>query len=155
MALNETRMRRKGGSPAHVLSSDGGGLTRNTKMKPSKKLNLCRDFLAKNDQDLQNAVLLLCGSGAVMRLQRLRAAVAKADGFMSSHRRELNWLKSMLGFDLIGDDACDDFCFHAEVSPEDPAVPSLCLLFEAVEQLLADIDAVAPSGAQIKLETAA
>ncbi len=124
-------------------------------MKPSKKLDLCKDFLSEHDLELQNAVLLLSGSGAVMRLQRFRAAVAKGTSFMSSFRRELNWLKSMLGQDLIGNDGFDDFCFHAEVSPEDPAVPSLCLLFEAVEQLLADIDAVAPSGVQIKLETAA
>lgn len=124
-------------------------------MKLSKKLNLCKTFLSVHDLELQNAVLLLCGSGAVMRLQRLRAAIAKADGFMSSHRRELNWLKAMLGQDVIGDDAYDDFCFHAEVSPEDPAVPSLCLLFEAVERLLADIDAIAPAGAQVDLENAA
>ncbi len=124
-------------------------------MKPSKKLELCKTFLSEHDLDLQNAVLLLCGSGAVMRLLRLRAAVARADGFMSSHCRELNWLKAMLCQDFIGDDAYDDFCFHAEVSPEDPAIPSLCLLFEAVERLLADIDAVSPAGVQIDLETAA
>jgi hypothetical protein len=90
-----------------------------------------------------------------MRLQRFRAAVAKGTSFMSSFRRELNWLKSLLAQDIIGNDAYDEVCFHADVSPEDPAVPSLYLLFEAVEQLLADIDAVAPSGVQIKLETAA
>ncbi len=124
-------------------------------MKPSKKLNLCKAFLSENDLDLQNAVLLLCGSGAVMRLQRFRAAIVKADGFMSSHRRELNWLKAMLGQDFIAADVYDDFYFYVDVSPEDPAVPSLCLLFEAVEQLLADIDGIAPAGAQIDLETAA
>lgn len=124
-------------------------------MKPSNKLNLCKDFLSDHDLELQNAVLLLCGSGAVMRLQRFRAAVAKASGFMSSHRRELNWLKAMLGQDIIGNDAYDDFCFHAEVSPEDPAIPSLCLLFEAVERLLVDIDVTAPAGAKTDLEAAA
>jgi len=124
-------------------------------MKPSNKLNLCKDFLSDHDLELQNAVLLLCGSGAVMRLQRFRAAVAKASGFMSSHRRELNWLKAMLSFDLFLSDAFDEFCFHADCSPEDPTVPSLCVLYEAVERLLADIDAIAPAGEQIDLETAA
>lgn len=124
-------------------------------MKPSKKLELCKTFLSEHDLDLQNAVLLLSGSGAVMRLQRFRGAVAKASGFMSNHRRELNWLMAMLSQDLIDADAYDEFCLHGDFSPEDPAVPTLCLLFEAVERLLADIDAIAPAGAQINLEAAA
>ncbi len=80
-------------------------------MKRSKKLELCKEFLSTTDLDLQHGVLLLGGSSALMRLQRFRAAIASADGFKSSHRRQLNWLKSLLGLDHAGDIDHDEFFY--------------------------------------------
>ncbi|MEP2533849.1 hypothetical protein [Shimia sp.] len=111
-------------------------------MKRSKKLELCKSFLSTTDLELQNAVLLLGGSPALMRLQRFRAKVATADGFKSSHRRELNWLKGLLGLDQFEETENDEFFCFAELSPEDPIVPSLCLLYEQVVEVIANINAV-------------
>ncbi len=111
-------------------------------MKRSKKLELCKEFLATTGLDLQQGVLLLGGSSALMRLQRFRAAIASADGFKSGHRRELNWLKSLLGLEHAGDIDHDEFFYFSELSPDDPVVQSLCLLYEQIVDLLNDINAV-------------
>ncbi len=124
-------------------------------MKRSKKLELCKEFLATADLDLQHGVLLLGGSSALMRLQRFRAAIASADGFKSSHRRELTWLKSLFGLEHAGDIDHDEFFYFSELSPEDPIVASLCLLYEQIVDLLNNIDAVPLTALKRDLDQAA
>ncbi|MBO9436475.1 hypothetical protein J7394_19835 [Ruegeria sp. R13_0] len=124
-------------------------------MTTSKSLTLLREFLAAHDLDLQHGVLILGGSSALMRLQRLRASVATADTFTSGHRRGMMWLKGLLGLEHVADINSEESGCFADLSPEDPAVPTLCLLYERLDETLARIDAVGDRDVAQDLDAAA
>lgn len=109
-------------------------------MNKNQILTQVGEFLESADLDLQHAVLLLGGSAALMRLQRLRASVATANAYTIWHRRGLEWLHDLLALEHVGDLDRDESGHFAEISPEDPAVLVICGLTDQLEALIARID---------------
>ena len=72
-------------------------------MNRKRIIALVKSFIEQNDIELQNAALLLGGSSALMRLQRLRRTIATSDKIEMRHRRELNWLSNLLGLEYASD----------------------------------------------------
>lgn len=98
-----------------------------------------RDFLETSDLDLQHATLLLGGSPALMRLQRLRSSLAVADKFTKRHVVELEWLHDLLGLEHVSDPMREESAFFALISPEDPVVPVICGLTESLSGLISSV----------------
>ncbi len=123
----------------------------------NKKQILTRvgEFLETADLDLQHAVLLLGGSAALMRLQRLRASVATDNAYTIRHRRGLDWLRDLLTLEHVGDPDSIESGFFAEISPDDPAVQVICGLTDLLEALIASIDASKPTPMVAETEAAA
>ncbi len=124
-------------------------------MNKNKILTQVGEFLESADLDLQHAVLLLGGSAALMRLQRLRASVATANAYTVQHRRGLEWLHDLLALQHVGDLDRDESGHFAEISPEDPAVLVICGLTDQLEALIARIDEPTLTPVVAKTEAAA
>jgi len=97
-------------------------------------------FLAQFDLDLQNAVLLLGGAPALMRLQRFRRSLSSANDKTIRLRRELHWLHDLLSLENVGDYETEEAGFFAMIEPEDPVVWNICMLTDTVEDLVNGLD---------------
>ncbi|WP_226623799.1 hypothetical protein [Alloyangia pacifica] len=122
-------------------------------MNAIQKRAMVQEFLARHDLDLQHICLQLGGAPALGRLQRFRRAVAIATRLTTGHRRELAWLQLLLSAEHGLEVGFDDVDFFREVDPEDPSILTLCLLTEALAEMLTVLGR--PGGAQGAEETAA
>lgn len=99
-------------------------------------------FVTRKYQELVHGAGLLGGVSAQSRCVRLTARLRRADRMDRHCWRELQWLRDLFCLQ-IGDDpeglGSAHFC---ALSPEDPAVHDLCLLAEALGDLLAEFDSV-------------
>ncbi len=103
---------------------------------------LLKSFMAQNDVDLQNAVLLLGGSAALMRLQRFRRSMSDTNAKFAKQKRELYWLCDLLNLENVADIDRDESGYFAEIDPADDAVWMICGLTEAAQDLLERFEAV-------------
>ena len=118
-------------------------------------LALLKSFMAQNDVDLQNAVLLLGGSAALMRLQRFRRIMADKNAKFAKQKRELNWLCDLLSLENVADiDREESGCF-AEIDPDDDAVWMICELTESVQDLLDRFESISDANDEEQGEVAA
>lgn len=99
-------------------------------------------FIAQFDLDLQNAVLLLGGAPALMRLQRFRRSLNASNDKSVRLHRELNWLYDLLSLENVGDFDTEESGHFAMIDPEDPVVWSICKLTEGVADLIEGLDAL-------------
>jgi hypothetical protein len=109
-------------------------------MKRKQFLALVQSFIAQNDMDLQNAVLLLGGSSALMRLQRFRRSLMSLDPKIIHLTQDLTWLNDLLSLEHVGDVDREESGYFSIIDPDDPAVWAICALTEAVSALLAELD---------------
>ncbi len=116
---------------------------------------LLKSFMAQNDVDLQNAVLLLGGSAALMRLQRLRRSMSDKDAKFAKLQRELNWLCDLLSLENVADIDGEEFGYFAEIDPADDAVWMICGLTEAAQDLLQEFEAISDASDKEHGEVAA
>jgi hypothetical protein len=112
-------------------------------------------FIAQYDLDLQNAVLLLGGAPALMRLQRFRRSLNASNDKSVRLHREFNWLYDLLRLETVGDFDTEESGHFAMIDPEDPVVWSICTLTEAVADLINDLDAVKTASGDERGEVAA
>jgi hypothetical protein len=112
-------------------------------------------FIAQNDLDLQNAVLLLGGAPALMRLQRFRRTLNTSSNKSIRLRRELTWLHDLLSLEHAGDFDTEEAGHFAMIDPADPVVWSICTLTEAVAELIDGLDALRASPGEQASEVAA
>lgn len=105
-------------------------------------VRIAEKFVTQKYQELVHGAGLLGGVGAQGRCVRLTARFRRTDRMDRHCWRELRWLHDLFRLQ-IGDDpealGAPDFC---ALSPEDPAVHDLCLLAEALGDLLAEIDSM-------------
>ena len=114
-----------------------------------------KSFITQNDMDLQNAVLLLGGAPALMRIQRLRRSLAKPHNKGGQIGRELNWLYDLLSLENVGDFGAEEAGYFAMINPDHPVVWSICLLTEAVADLIEGYDSLPASASEQDDEVAA
>lgn len=97
-------------------------------------------FVTRKHQDLVHAAGHLGGVGAQGRCVRLTARLRRADGMDRHCWRELRWLHDLLCLQISDDPEATDAAHYCDLSPDDPAVHDLCLLAEALGDLLAELE---------------
>ncbi len=102
-------------------------------------LALVKSFMAEYDMDLQNAVLLLGGPAALMRLQRFRRALATPKPKYDRLHRELNWLCDLLSLEHVGDFDSEEAGHFAMIDPDDDVVWTICVLTDITQVLLDEL----------------
>ncbi len=124
-------------------------------MNGKQMISLVKSFIELNDLALQNAALLLGGSPALLRLQRLRRAIATADRISTRLRGELKWLNGLLGLEYVHDVDRDASGFFAAISPDDPVVTSICALTDQLNALTGQLEAEQSNSAVDAIDAAA
>tara|TARA_R110000850_G_scaffold81352_3_gene174842 strand:- start:2941 stop:3315 length:375 start_codon:yes stop_codon:yes gene_type:complete len=112
-------------------------------------------FIAQNDLDLQNAVLLLGGAQALMRLHRFRRTLNTSSNKSIRLRRELTWLHDLLSLEHVGDFDTEEAGHFVMIDPADPVVWSICTLTEAVADLIDGLDEQRAASGDLNGEVAA
>ncbi|SFQ04875.1 hypothetical protein [Tranquillimonas alkanivorans] len=100
-------------------------------------------FLWSNEQSVQNAALLLGGSQALWRIQRLLRDLASSPRLTRRLARELHVYHELLALRLVGDPDRLETVLCDELDPDDPIVEDLCLLADQVGDHLARAEAEA------------
>jgi hypothetical protein len=118
-------------------------------------LALIRSYIAQYDLELQNAVLLLGGSAALMRLQRFRRALSVPKPKILHLQRELTWLCDLLSLEFVGDIDSDESGYFAAISPNDDAVWMICLLTDIAKGILDGFDEISEANIDDQNEVAA
>ena len=124
-------------------------------MNRKQILALVKSFIAQYDLDLQNAVFLLGGSAALMRLQRFRRSLSASNATGVRLHRELNWLHELLSLENVGDPYSEEAGCFSMINPEDPVVWNICILTEAVSDLISDVAGIRAAGNDRVSEVAA
>lgn len=99
-------------------------------------------FVTREYQELIHGAGLLGGVGAQGRCVRLTARLRRADRMDRHCWRELRWLRDLFCLQIGDDPEAPGAAHFCALSPDDPAVHDLCLLAEALGDLLAEIDSV-------------
>lgn len=118
-------------------------------------LALLKSFMAQKDVDLQNAVLLLGGSAALMRLQRFRRSMSDKNAKFRKQKHELNWLCDLLSLENVADIDREESGYFAEIDPADDAVWMICGLTESVQDLLDRFESISDANDEEQGEVAA
>ncbi len=118
-------------------------------------LTLLKSFIAQYDLELQNAVLLLGGSAALMRLQRFRRALSAKNPEFFNLQRELNWLCDLLSLETVGDIDSEESGYFATIDPDDDAVWTICVLTDIAQSLLGGFDEISDASGYGQGEVAA
>lgn len=116
---------------------------------------LIKSYIAQYDLDLQNAVLLLGGSAALMRLQRFRRALSVPNPKFIRVQRELHWLCDLLSLENVGDIDSAESGYFAMIDPDDDAVWTICVLTDIAQGLLDGFDGVSGANEVAQGEVAA
>ncbi len=109
-------------------------------MNSAQKLARVSTFVAQNDLELQHACLLLGGAAALGRLQRFRRRLALADKLATTHRRDLIWLQGLFGLENVHEAESDEAICFAELSLDDPTIFSVCMITDALNALIDELD---------------
>lgn len=103
-------------------------------------MRVAEGFVTRNYQDLVHGAGLLGGVGAQCRCVRLTARLRRADRMDRYCWRELRWLHDLFCLQIGSDPDYTDAPYFCDLSPDDPAVNDLCLLADALGDLLAEIE---------------
>lgn len=104
-------------------------------------------FLQAHNEPLQNAALLLGGSAALRRTQRLLDDVATQPGLSRRLRRDLAALHALLSLEHVHDPERPEAGCFARIDPEWGGIAEICLLDEALLEHLDHLDAEAAATA--------
>lgn len=99
-----------------------------------------RKLFADRCQDLLDAAGLLGGAAAQRRCLRLCSRLRSASRMDCHCRQELRWMHALLCLQIVDHPDSAGATHFCNLSPDDPAVHDLCLLAEALGDLLAEID---------------
>lgn len=97
---------------------------------------LIKTYIAQYDLDLQNAVLLLGGGAALMRLQRFRKTLSAPAPKYDRLHREINWLCDLLSLTNVEDVDSEESGYFAMIDPADDVVWTICVLTDIAQGLL-------------------
>lgn len=109
-------------------------------------LHLVQDFFSQNLESVTHAASLLGGFTAYQRCLRLASDLRQASRLCRHLRYEVVWLHKLLMLDAVGDPDAVETAHFSEIDPADPIVHELCLVADAVGDLLetlADLSDVA------------
>ena len=102
-------------------------------------LGLVREFLAEHGEALANAAGLLGGNSAVGRVVTLLEALSASRRLTRAHYRQLRALHDLLSLQHVGDPDRIESALFAEFDPWSPEIEEICLLTDALEDLLRQV----------------
>lgn len=116
-----------------------------SKIIPDPKLTKCqgrehafRAYFQDNDEALGHAAVLLGGRRGARLINAVREALSQHRPFTRRLRRQLLELRNLLFLEYAYKDDWGDGTGFALLEPDDPIVPEICLLADALEQALQD-----------------
>lgn len=95
-----------------------------------------REFLATNGEALGHAAALLAGRRGARLISAILDGLGQPGRLTRRMRRLLLELRDVLFLEHAHDEFLEDAWCFALLEPDDPAVPEICLLAEALEDAL-------------------
>jgi hypothetical protein len=114
-------------------------------------LNLVRAYLGKHGTALANASYLLGGASASGAVFRLTEAVRDARRLTKAHVRQLQRTLALLMLENVGDPDRTETMLFADLVPGSRSVEEICLLADALDDLLMQLDTITDAGASEQL----
>ncbi|MBO9397193.1 hypothetical protein J7400_10920 [Shimia sp. R9_2] len=99
-----------------------------------------QDFAYQHDQALQSASLVLAGQFALKRTQSLLDEIRSANAMTRRLQRGIVELHKLLSLYYVHDENSIEAAYFADLDPSAPYVEEICLLTEALTDLLTLID---------------
>lgn len=99
-----------------------------------------QDFAYQHDEALQSASLVLAGQFALKRTQSLLDEIRSANAMTRRLQRGIVELHKLLSLYYVHDENRIEAAYFADLDPSDPYVEEICLLTEALTDLLYRID---------------
>jgi hypothetical protein len=110
-------------------------------------LNLVRAHLEEHGDALTNASYLLGGASASGAAFRLIEAVRNAQRLTKAHVRQLQRTLALLMLENIGDPDRTETMLFADLVPGSRSVEEICLLADALDDLLMQLDQITDAAA--------
>jgi hypothetical protein len=107
---------------------------------PLNPLREIQDFTCQHDQALQSASLVLAGQFALKRTQSLLDEIRSANAMTRRLQSGIVELHKLLSLYYVHDENRIEAAYFADLDPSDPYVEEICLLTEALTDLLYRID---------------
>jgi hypothetical protein len=105
-------------------------------------LNLVREYLGEHGTALANASYLLGGASASGTVFCLTAAVRDARRLTNVHVRQLQRILALLMLENVGDPDRTETALFADLVPGSRIVEEICLLADALDDLLMQLDQI-------------
>ena len=99
-----------------------------------------QNFTYQHDQALQSASLVLAGQFALKRTQSLLDEIRSANAMTRRLQSGIVELHKLLSLYYVHDENRIEAAYFADLDPGDPYVEEICLLTEALTELLYRID---------------
>lgn len=110
-------------------------------------LNIVREYLGEHGTALANASYLLGGASASGTVFNLIAAVRDARRLTKAHVRQLQHLLAILMLEHVGDQDWTETALFANLVPWSRSVEEICLLADALDDLLTQLDQITDAAA--------
>lgn len=110
-------------------------------------LNLVRAYLDENGTALANASFLLGGASASGAVFRLMETVRDARRLTKAHVRQLQRTLALLMLENVGDPDRTETMLFADLVPGSRSVEEICLLADALDDLLTRLDQITDAAA--------
>lgn len=110
-------------------------------------LNLVREYLGERGTALANASYLLGGASASGAVFRLIEAVRDAKRLTKAHVRQLQRTLALLMLENVGDPDRTETMLFADLVPGSRSVEEICLLADALDDLLMQLDTITDAAA--------
>lgn len=103
-------------------------------------LRAANQFVQEHYEALQNASFLIGGATALTRCQKLFEDLRQTSVLSRRLKRELCSLHMCISLQSDFPSDCDEYDFFLEIDPSDPIVEDICLLSDALFELLEYLD---------------
>jgi hypothetical protein len=110
-------------------------------------LNLVRGYLEENGTALANASFLLGGASESGAVFRLMDAIRDARRLTNAHVRQLQRTLALLMLENVGDPDRTETALFADLVPGSRSVEEICLLADALDDLLTRLDQITDAAA--------
>jgi hypothetical protein len=110
-------------------------------------LNLVRGYLEENGTALANASFLLGGASESGAAFRLMDAIRDARRLTNAHVRQLQRTLALLMLENVGDPDRTETALFADLVPGSRSVEEICLLADALDDLLTRLDQITDAAA--------
>jgi hypothetical protein len=115
-------------------------------------LNIVREYLGKHGTALANASYLLGGATASGAVFRLIETVRDARRLTKAHVRQLQRTLALLILENVGDPDRTETMLFADLVPGSRSVEKICLLADALDDLLMQLDQITDAAASQQAE---